>query len=429
MPTNNHPKGIPLTLLRGDAATTVPEFARSIGALAVFSDMCPLRGPAEATQGAVAALDGMGVPLVQVDAHNIVPVWTTSDKQEVGARTIRKRVHTHLNRFLGNMPPELAPNDASLKIPAAATTPSSSSSSSSSSSIAIGGAVDWDGVLASLKGIDTAVGPVDWCTPGATAGMAMVDEFIVERLKVYEGQRNDPNVAAISNLSPWLNFGQISAQRVIQTVKEKGKNQSSGVAGFVEEAVVRRELSDNFAFYNQNYDSLTAAAQWAQDSLELHASDAREYVYSEEELATANTHDDLWNAAQIQLTTEAKLHGFLRMYWAKKILEWTPNPAEALRIAILFNDKYAIDGRDPNGYVGCMWSICGIHDMGWTERPIFGKIRFMNYNGCMRKFGVHEFVSKYDPARSNCISAGGTPAPEKKKKAVKGKGPVRGKKK
>merc|ERR1711871_790145 len=215
----------------------------------------------------------------------------------------------------------------------------------------------------------------------------------------------------------------ISAQHVISTVKERGKNHSAGVAGFVEEAVVRRELSDNFAFYCDAYDSLNAAAGWAQESLELHSADAREYVYSEAELEAAQTHDDLLNAAQLQLTSEAKLHGFLRMYWAKKILEWTPSPAEALRIAIHFNDKFAIDGRDPNGYVGCMWSVCGIHDMGWKERPVFGKIRYMNYAGCMRKFGVAEFVARYPEAAKNCIAAGGSPAPPKKAKGkAKGKG-------
>lgn len=121
----------------------------------------------------------------------------------------------------------------------------------------------------------------------------------------------------------------------------------------------------------------------------------RPIVYSLEELEQGRTHDDLWNASQICMNREGKLHGFLRMYWAKKILEWTASPADALKYAIHLNDKYSLDGRDPNGYVGCMWSICGIHDMGWKEREIFGKIRYMNYAGCKRKFDVPEFVAKY----------------------------------
>ncbi|KAF0301041.1 Deoxyribodipyrimidine photo-lyase [Amphibalanus amphitrite] len=123
--------------------------------------------------------------------------------------------------------------------------------------------------------------------------------------------------------------------------------------------------------------------------------DKREYLYSRERLAEAQTHDDLWNAAQLQLVNEGKMHGFLRMYWAKKVLEWTRSPEEALATAIYLNDRFSLDGRDPNGYVGCMWSICGIHDQGWAERPVFGKIRYMNYQGCKRKFNVDAFVARY----------------------------------
>jgi len=164
------------------------------------------------------------------------------------------------------------------------------------------------------------------------------------------------------------------------------------VAGFIEELVVRRELSDNFCHYNEKYDSLEGCAQWAQDSLKLHASDKRAHVYSLEQLEKAKTHDDLWNAAQLEMVHKGKMHGFLRMYWAKKILEWSATPEDALAHSITLNDKYNLDGRDPNGYVGCMWSIGGVHDMGWKERPIFGKIRYMNYDGCKRKFKIQNFV-------------------------------------
>merc|ERR1711957_541914 len=144
---------------------------------------------------------------------------------------------------------------------------------------------------------------------------------------------------------------------------------------------------------------LGTAAVWAQDSLELHRRDEREYMYSLEEFVEGKTHDDLWNAAQLQLVTEGNMHGFLRMYWAKKILEWTESPAIALRTALYLNDRYSLDGNDPNGFTGVGWSIMGIHDMGWKERPIFGKIRFMNYAGCRRKFKVDIFVEGY-PTKS-----------------------------
>jgi deoxyribodipyrimidine photo-lyase len=161
---------------------------------------------------------------------------------------------------------------------------------------------------------------------------------------------------------------------------------ATGSASFIEEGVIRRELSDNFVFYAPNdYDGLQAAAGWAQETLRVHASDPREYVYSLQELEQGQTHDDLWNAAQLQVVHEGGMHGFLRMYWAKKILEWTESPEVALRTAQYFNDKYALDGKDPNGFTGVGWSIMGIHDRAWQERPVFGKIRFMNYSGCKRK--------------------------------------------
>merc|ERR1712151_834044 len=170
----------------------------------------------------------------------------------------------------------------------------------------------------------------------------------------------------------------------------------------IEEGLVRRELSDNYVFYTpDDYDKFTGALGWAQETLRVHDRDEREYVYTREELENGMTHDDLCNAAQLQVVHEGGMHGFLRMYWAKKILEWTSNSAKALEIAQYFNDKYALDGNDPNGFVGVGWSIMGIHDQGWKERPIFGKIRYMNYAGCKRKFKVQEFVEKYDDAFQN----------------------------
>jgi len=254
--------------------------------------------------------------------------------------------------------------------------------------------------------VDRTVMPVAGFTPGSKAAHVKLHEFIQNRLAVFADKRNDPNVDALSGLSPYMHFGQISAQRCALTVRKADENPPAGASkaaigkgceSFLEESIVRRELSDNFCWFQPKYDSLEGAAGWAQETLATHQVDKREYVYSESDLETGKTHDDLWNSAQMQMVKEGKMHGFLRMYWAKKILEWTASPEEALRIAIRFNDRYELDGRDPNGYVGCMWSICGIHDMGWTERPIFGKIRFMNYAGCKRKFNVAGFVKKYQP--------------------------------
>ncbi len=162
----------------------------------------------------------------------------------------------------------------------------------------------------------------------------------------------------------------------------------------MEELIVRRELSDNFCFYNSDYDQFSGFPEWAQKTLNEHRGDKREFIYSLEQFEHGKTHDDLWNAAQLQMVLTGKMHGYMRMYWAKKILEWTGSPEDALEIAIHLNDKYELDGRDTNGYVGVAWSIGGVHDRAWQERPVFGKIRYMSYAGCKRKFDVSTFIEK-----------------------------------
>eukprot|EP00056_Hartaetosiga_gracilis_P016040 m.3629 g.3629 ORF g.3629 m.3629 type:complete len:301 (-) comp3677_c0_seq1:45-947(-) len=243
--------------------------------------------------------------------------------------------------------------------------------------------------------------------------MEVLRKFATETLPFYSPTKNNPNDNSLSNLSPYFHFGQLSVQAVIMELQEnksryvkKSKEAKESVYVFFEESVVRRELAENYCFYNKHYDSIEGAPQWAQTSLQLHEEDQRAHLYTCEQLEAGETHDDLWNAAQLQMVREGKMHGFLRMYWAKKILEWTSSPREALRIAILFNDKYELDGRDPNGYVGCMWAIAGLHDQGWKEREVFGKVRFMNYAGCRRKFDVHSFVARYPPAQKNAMKFG-----------------------
>uniref|UniRef100_A0A3P8RYT6 Deoxyribodipyrimidine photo-lyase n=1 Tax=Amphiprion percula TaxID=161767 RepID=A0A3P8RYT6_AMPPE len=350
-------------LLHGAPGEVLPGFVsdRSFGPLQWLKDV-KKRLPKE-------------IPLMQVDAHNIVPCWEASPKLEYAARTIRGKITKVLSDFLTDFPlVEKHPHTATRTAKP----------------------VDWDKTLASLS-VDRAVGETEWAKPGTKAGMAMLESFIDVRLKLFDTQRNDPNAAALSQLSPWIRFGHISAQRVALQVQHSGRTAGVSVASFIEELVVRRELTDNFCFYNEKYDSVEGAYEWAQKTLKDHAKDKRPYLYTKEQLEKARTHDKLWNAAQYQMVSEGKMHGFLRMYWAKKILEWTSSPEEALSIALYLNDRYELDGQDPNGFVGCMWSICGIHDQGWGERPIFGKIRYMNYKGCLRKFNVAQFEKKYCP--------------------------------
>jgi len=160
----------------------------------------------------------------------------------------------------------------------------------------------------------------------------------------------------------------------------------------MEQLVVRRELSDNFCYYQPLYDQPTAFPDWAKKTLSEHLNDRREYLYTKEELEQCQTHDLLWNAAQKEMKITGYLHGYLRMYWAKKIFEWSPNAETAQINAVYLNDTYLLDGRDPNGYTGIAWSIGGIHDRAWTERPVFGKIRYMNEKGCRRKFDVDGYI-------------------------------------
>lgn len=361
-------------LLHGPAGDVLPGFVSDRGIGAVVTDFSPLREPLKWLDDVKKKLP-KDIPFIQVDAHNVVPCWVASPKLEYSARTIRGKITNLLPEFLTGFP-------LVEKHSYTATRTAKS--------------VDWAKTLDSLK-IDRTVGEPEWAVPGTNGGMAMLESFIDVRLKLFGTQRNDPNVAALSQLSPWIRFGHLSAQRVALQVQRCGKNASQSIPPFIEELVIRRELTDNFCFYNKKYDSVEGAYEWAQKTLKDHAKDKREYLYTREQLEKAKTHDKLWNGAQYQMVTEGKMHGFLRMYWAKKILEWTTSPEEALSIALYLNDRYELDGQDPNGFVGCMWSICGIHDQGWAERPVFGKIRFMNYKGCLRKFDVARFERKYSP--------------------------------
>ena len=199
---------------------------------------------------------------------------------------------------------------------------------------------------------------------------------------------------------PHLPVGKFSEPKdLVDMVLHEQKNGSgkdaTSVTAIIEELIVRRELADNFCFYNPQYDSVEGFPEWAQKTLAEHAHDPREFAYTKKQFEDAKTHDELWNAAQREMTIHGKMSGYMRMYWAKKILEWTPSPKDALRIAIYLNDKYEIDGRDPNGYVGMAWSIGGVHDRPWFTRPIFGTVRYMARSGCEKKFDVEKYITQW----------------------------------
>jgi deoxyribodipyrimidine photo-lyase len=360
---------IPFFLLKGDPKKEFPKFITDNNASVLIADFDPLRIK-RIWKKEVA--NKITIPFYEVDAHNVVPCLLVSKKLEFAAYTIRPKVHKLMPEFLDEFP-----SVKKMKKIESLTSDN----------------IDWEMAVASLK-INRDVKEVDWIKPGETAAAKTLKDFLENRLERYAEDRNDPNKNALSNLSPYLHFGQISAQRVALISQQFYKNDPSAEV-FLEELIVRRELSDNFCYFNQKYDSFDGFHDWAKETLNLHRKDKREFIYSLEDFEKANTHEDLWNAAQKELLISGKLHGYMRMYWAKKILEWSESPEEALRIAIYLNDKYELDGRDPNGYVGCAWAIGGVHDRAWAERKVFGKIRYMNRNGATRKFDVYSYVKRH----------------------------------
>ncbi|XP_068318363.1 deoxyribodipyrimidine photo-lyase [Pyrus communis] len=367
---------IPFFLFRGKAEETIPNFVGECGASLLVTDFSPLREVQKCKQEICKAVSDF-VTIHEVDAHNVVPIWAASEKLEYSARTIRSKINVKLPQYLVEFP-KLQPPLTKW--------------------VGVNRLIDWDGLIDEVLRKGAEVPEIDWCESGERAAMEVLmgskNGFLTKRLKGYSSDRNNPlKPGGLSGLSPYLHFGQLSAQRCALEARSRRKLCPEAVDAFLEELIVRRELADNFCFYQPHYDSLQGAWEWARKTLADHASDMREHIYTKEQLENAQTADPLWNASQLEMVYYGKMHGFMRMYWAKKILEWTRGPEEALEISIYLNNKYEIDGRDPNGYVGCMWSICGVHDQGWKERPIFGKIRYMNYAGCKRKFDVDGYIS------------------------------------
>lgn len=365
--TNLAENNIPLYLLEGDPGENIPEFVKEVNAGVLVSDFNPLK---IARLWKKKVIEKIKIPYYTVDAHNIVPAWVVSQKTEFAAYTIRPKINKLLPEFLDDFPDDINIPKYNLDFPE----------------------FDLDDVTSRLR-VNFNITECDLFKSGSKAGEINLKNFIHTKLNDYNEKRNDPNESAISGMSPYYHFGQVAPQRAALEVKKSGKYDKS-VEAYLEELIVRRELSDNFCFCNKNYDTFDGFHDWARATLNEHREDEREYLYSLEEFENSNTHDPLWNAAQSEVVKTGKMHGYMRMYWAKKILEWTKSPEEALKIAIYLNDKYQLDGRDPNGYVGVAWSIGGVHDRAWTERPVYGKIRYMNFNGAKRKFDVPGYIDK-----------------------------------
>jgi len=359
-------KNIPFYLISGSPQDEIPEFVKKHEVGCLITDFDPLRLKREWKEGVARKLD---IPVMEVDAHNIVPCWLASGKQEYGAYTFRPKIFRALPEFLEEFPPLRQQWFVWRDRPFAN---------------------DWRSILSGLI-VDREVSGVSKIRPGSEAALAVLKDFLNNKLSHYAETRNDPNRDGQSNLSPYLHYGQISAQRIALKLQNSDLEQT-GKQAFMEELITRRELSDNFCFYNMHYDSFDGFPQWARKTLHQHRNDPREYLYSLDQFEQALTHDDLWNAAQREMVKTGKMHGYMRMYWAKKILEWTASPEEALQVAIYLNDRYELDGRDPNGYTGIAWSLGGVHDRAWGERKVFGKIRYMSYKGCKAKFNIDSYI-------------------------------------
>lgn len=300
-----------------------------------------------------------------VDSHNIVPCFYVSKKQEYAAYTIRPKLHKLLDDFL-TVFPKLEPF-----------TPSNIINYKS---------INWNNLFEKYPNKNISF------KTGRKEAFNHLNLFLNNNLKKYDEFSNNVNKNVLSNLSPYLNLGQISSHEIL--TKLEGVLKDNNTKSFVEQLFIRKELSDNYCYYNKNYDNIKGFPNWSIKTLNEHIDDVREYNYSLEEFENGKTHDSLWNTIQFDLISNMKVHSYLRMYWCKKILEWTKNPEDAQYIAIYLNDKYSLDGMDPNGYTGIAWSIGGVHDRAWKERSVFGKIRYMNHSGCKRKFKIDNYIKE-----------------------------------
>jgi deoxyribodipyrimidine photo-lyase len=364
-----------------------------------------------------AAAARVAVRVETVDSNGILPLRATDKAYPTAAsfrRNWQKMIHPHLLQF-----PIAEPlQTTAIKRVGNAQVPAAVSKRWPMATPAMLAAIAK--TVASLP-IDHRVGPA-LLTGGANAAQATLAEFIDHRLDRY-GERSQPEQNVASGLSPYLHFGHISAHQVIAAVWQRSAWDPSLVAGakasgsregwwglppaaegFMDEILTWRELGYGYCFHRPDYDQYESLPPWARKSLDEHASDRRVHTYTDAEFETAATHDPLWNAAQNQLVREGRMHNYLRMLWGKKILEWTPSPQRALAVMIELNNKYAVDGRNPNSYSGIFWTL-GRFDRPWApQRQIFGCIRYMSSDNTAKKFKVKNYVAMYGtPARQTAL--------------------------
>ena len=347
------------------------KFCEETKAALVVGDESPLREPENWRQTAARELK---VPFWTVDADVVVPSKLL-EKPQYAAHTIRPRLLEQFKTHLA-LPPKVR-----VHVPWKKPIPS----------------LDPNCDITEGWSVDRSVSPVSGWKGGTTEAFRLLRDFLEHKLKGYGSQRSKPEIDHTSRLSPYLHFGHISPLTVAVAV-QKSEAPEADKEAFLNQILIWRELAVNLVRFNSNYDNFECAEPWAHRTLAAHAKDPRPVLYSEKQLDDAETHDPLWNAAQRQMVNTGWMHNYMRMYWAKKILEWSRTPAEAYRIAVQFNDKYELDGRDPNGYAGIAWSIVGKFDRPWFERPIFGQIRYMSGTSTGKKFNSQKYIQQHQPS-------------------------------
>ena len=368
-------------ILRNAPHESLERFFADVQAAMIIGDENPLREP-ERWRAHLAK--SLRIPYWTVDADVIVPSKLI-EKAQYGAYTIRPRLYRLLPEFLHpyenpkahhrwNMPKGFQHDD-----PRADMTR------------------HWNE-------LDRSVAPVEDWTGGSHAAAKRLHLFTTKLLADYNTTRDKPEVDGTSKMSPYLHFGHISPITIalaIESAVRKDKSLAKARESYFNELVVWRELAVNFVRHCPNYDTAKCAEEWARQTIAEHARDQRERLYTLPQLERAETYDQLWNAAQIQMVESSWMHNRMRMYWAKKILEWTPDVATAVKFAVHLNDKYFLDGRDPNGYAGIAWSMLGKFDRPWFERPIFGKIRYMSGESTGKKFNSKLYIQQMHELRDD----------------------------
>jgi deoxyribodipyrimidine photo-lyase len=359
-------------VLRAYPQHSLLKFCDEANASIVIGDENPMREPRHWRELAAKKLN---VPLWTVDADVIVPTKLL-EKEQYAARIIRPRLQQRLEQF------QTAPRNSVAKV--------EWQSPRALAALPDDGSLD---ITEGWKDLDRSVQPVDAFRGSTTEALKLLDEFVKHKLSTYPENHGKPEIDGTSRLSPYLHFGHIGPHTVLHAVLNSKAPQTTKDY-FINQFLTWRELSINFVHFNPLYDSIESAPEWAHKTLAAHARDPRPVLYTREQFEFAQTHDELWNAAQLQMLHAGWMHNYMRMYWAKKILGWSPSPAVAWQTALYLNDKYFLDGRDPNGYAGVAWAMGGKFDRPWFERPIFGTIRWMSGDAARKKFDAGKYIAQ-----------------------------------